>query len=674
MKLGINANENNKKSKETTKNNESKKTDDETLKRFLGLLGEKKSVPKVKRQIWSNDDVDLIKEAFDDDVKIEQQQIESKKRGGKGIFVTRTHLKFGNDDDDDDNNENSAKKEEDVKEDVKEDSSDLIDEADDDNEEKDSNENESDEDSKNDDKKNEQSSDKQQEAVDEWEEGRLFVRNLSYDVKEEELQNLFKKFGVLNEVHLPIDKRTGKGKGYAHIMYMIPQNALKAYTELDGRPFQGRLLHILPGKQQKKINNGKGDDELYKSKKQKELHEQAEVAFNWNSFLIRSDTAAEVMSNKLNVAKSDLMGSAVNLAVAEATVVNDAKKYLENNGVLLSSFEKTKERSNTTIVVKNLPAQTHPLEIKDLFSKYGEITKFVMPPSNVIAIIEFSASSAAKAAFKGLAYRKYLYVPLFLEWAPSDVFAGTVDEEALAKQKQEEIEEKAEEPTPNPSMTIVVKNLNYETTEDKLREVFSAVATVRSVTLAHKKNVKTGELVSLGYGFIEFGSIDDATKAIKLLNEKIVDGRAIMLAFSEKKLKGAVKEAHDKLAKRKGTIELPPNSKLMIRNIPFEATKKDIKDLFNAFGVVKTVRLPKSTLHSRGFGFVEMLTVKDAQNAKEALSNTHLYGRHLVIEYADDKGLVKAMKENQELQERVEAAEAEQNQEENVKRQKAVLE
>ena len=45
-------------------------------------------------------------------------------------------------------------------------------------------------------------------------------------------------------------------------------------------------------------------------------------------------------------------------------------------------------------------------------------------------------------------------------------------------------------------MTIVVKNLNYETTEEKLREVFSAVATVRSVTLAHKKNIKTGEFVS----------------------------------------------------------------------------------------------------------------------------------------------------------------------------------
>ena len=42
------------------------------------------------------------------------------------------------------------------------------------------------------------------------------------------------------------------------------------------------------------------------------------------------------MSSKLNIEKSKLMESAVNLAVAEATVVNDAKKYLEN--VSICSF------------------------------------------------------------------------------------------------------------------------------------------------------------------------------------------------------------------------------------------------------------------------------------------------------------------------------------------------
>lgn len=32
----------------------------------------------------------------------------------------------------------------------------------------------------------------------------------------------------------------------------------------------------------------------------------------------------------------------------------------------------------------------------------------------------------------------------------------------------------------------------------------------------------------------------------------------------------------------------------------------------------------------RGFAFVEYVTKQEARNALEALSNTHLYGRHLV--------------------------------------------
>ncbi|WJX58979.1 hypothetical protein P8452_44373 [Trifolium repens] len=38
----------------------------------------------------------------------------------------------------------------------------------------------------------------------------------------------------------------------------------------------------------------------------------------------------------------------------------------------------------------------------------------------------------------------------------------------------------------------------------------------------------------------------------------------------------------------------------------------------------------------KGFAFVECVTQKEAQNALTALSTTHLYGRHLVIERANE--------------------------------------
>ena len=44
--------------------------------------------------------------------------------------------------------------------------------------------------------------------------------------------------GPLTEVNLPIDSFTKKIKGFAHITYMIPEHAVKAFTELDGKIFQ----------------------------------------------------------------------------------------------------------------------------------------------------------------------------------------------------------------------------------------------------------------------------------------------------------------------------------------------------------------------------------------------------------------------------------------------------
>ena len=76
----------------------------------------------------------------------------------------------------------------------------------------------------------------------------------------------------------------------------------------------------------------------------------------------------------------------------------------------------------------------------------------------------------------------------------------------------------------------------------------------------------------------------------------------------------------------------------MVRNVPFQATRKEILQLFGSYGHLKKVRLPKKFDGShRGFAFVEFLTAQEAQNAMKALSSTHLYGRHLVLEWADDK-------------------------------------
>lgn len=54
--------------------------------------------------------------------------------------------------------------------------------------------------------------------------------------------------GPVTEVIIPVDKISRQVKGYGLITYLLPEHAVKAYTELDGTIFHGRMMHLLPGK------------------------------------------------------------------------------------------------------------------------------------------------------------------------------------------------------------------------------------------------------------------------------------------------------------------------------------------------------------------------------------------------------------------------------------------
>jgi RNA recognition motif-containing protein len=70
---------------------------------------------------------------------------------------------------------------------------------------------------------------------------------------------------------------------------------------------------------------------------------------------------------------------------------------------------------------------------------------------------------------------------------------------------------------------LYIGNLNYDTTEDTLREVFAKYGEVESVRVITDRY--TGR--SRGFGFVEMASEEAAAKAISELNGKPVDEREI---------------------------------------------------------------------------------------------------------------------------------------------------
>jgi cold-inducible RNA-binding protein len=74
---------------------------------------------------------------------------------------------------------------------------------------------------------------------------KLYVGNLSYDVTEEDLRDLFAKDGrQVAEVAVIMDRDTGRPRGFAFVTMASDADAKAAISALDGQAFQGRNMKV----------------------------------------------------------------------------------------------------------------------------------------------------------------------------------------------------------------------------------------------------------------------------------------------------------------------------------------------------------------------------------------------------------------------------------------------
>jgi multiple RNA-binding domain-containing protein 1 len=119
----------------------------------------------------------------------------------------------------------------------------------------------------------------------------------------------------------------------------------------------------------------------------------------------------------------------------------------------------------------------------------------------------------------------------------------------------------------------------------------------------------------MGYGFVKFKKAAHANEALKTMQDFSLDGHNLELKFSNKTSafvnKNSSSNTKNTTQKQKELRE--KSSKILVRNIPFEAKSKEIQELFQVFGELKYVRLPKKIDGAhRGFGFVDFVTKNDA--------------------------------------------------------------
>lgn len=73
---------------------------------------------------------------------------------------------------------------------------------------------------------------------------RLFVGNLSYTTTEADLRTHFGAIAPPSQVVLPVDRETGRPRGFAFIEYLERSNAEQAIQRFNGQVFNGRPLAV----------------------------------------------------------------------------------------------------------------------------------------------------------------------------------------------------------------------------------------------------------------------------------------------------------------------------------------------------------------------------------------------------------------------------------------------
>ena len=288
------------------------------------------------------------------------------------------------------------------------------------------------------------------------------------------------------------------------------------------------------------------------------------------------------VADRMNVSKSDILDpessdAAVKLALAETHIIQETKTYLESHGVILSAFS-GRGRSDTIILVKNIPYGTTAEQLHEMFVAHGELQRVLVPPAGTLAVIEFAHADEARKAFRALAYRRLGNSVIYLEKGPLGMFQSTSATSEVANGvvpiavKDPDVGDDANTEITG-GKTLFVKNLAFATSSERFAQAFRHLPGFAFARLQTKPDPKhPGARLSMGYGFIGFSTIEAAQKALKGMHGYVLDGHTLNVKFAGR---GAEEQEE-----KKGGKEKARTTKMLVKNVPFEATRKDIQGLF----------------------------------------------------------------------------------------------
>ena len=87
----------------------------------------------------------------------------------------------------------------------------------------------------------------------------IYVGNLSYEVNQEDLNEVFNEYGTVKRVHIPSDRETGRKRGFAFVEMESEADEDKAIEALDGAEWMDRVLKVNKARPRENRSGGRNN-------------------------------------------------------------------------------------------------------------------------------------------------------------------------------------------------------------------------------------------------------------------------------------------------------------------------------------------------------------------------------------------------------------------------------
>lgn len=89
---------------------------------------------------------------------------------------------------------------------------------------------------------------------------KLFIGNLSWDVRDEQLKEIFGAVGTVEEAVVIMDRIKNRSKGFGFVTMSTEEEAQAAVAELNGKEVDGRPINVSEAREESRDRGSFGGD------------------------------------------------------------------------------------------------------------------------------------------------------------------------------------------------------------------------------------------------------------------------------------------------------------------------------------------------------------------------------------------------------------------------------